>query len=158
MIIHFVIAASLLMVTSCKHSKTHLPPAQLSTYGGKEYKSFVELPPYFVELLEKSKNQNIVLSQPNSSIEKSPDSTNPISDISINSFGYCSGSHIGNGYILTAAHCLDRLLCTANSDELKNFGIRCPITFYDTTLLQDTPPLITFYAPTLLQVMPPSVM
>ncbi|MCY4380175.1 MAG: trypsin-like serine protease [Proteobacteria bacterium] len=72
--------------------------AQLSAWRGIEYKKFEDLPGYFVELFSLIHNDGK---------------------------GFCSGAHIGGGYILTAAHCLTNTLCADDLDnEFSNFRLR----------------------------------
>ncbi|MCY4380325.1 MAG: trypsin-like serine protease [Proteobacteria bacterium] len=92
-----LITLGFLLGTSCKHSNNSSDLTSPSTYGGKEYKSFVDLPPYFVELLF----------------------ITPTSE-----FGACSAAHIGDGYILTATHCLGIFLCSHKKSDAKALGIR----------------------------------
>ncbi|MCY4380870.1 MAG: trypsin-like serine protease [Proteobacteria bacterium] len=82
----------LLLGVSCKHSYHNPSLTSPSSYGGKEYKSFVELPPYFVEWQYRG-------------------------------YGVCSGAHIGDGYILTTAHCVDEFLCH-KKEEAKAISLR----------------------------------
>ncbi|MCY4380324.1 MAG: trypsin-like serine protease, partial [Proteobacteria bacterium] len=90
----FVITVSLFLGAACMappNKSSNL--ASVSTYGGKEYKSFADLPPYFVELIQHGH------------------------------LGSCSAAHIGDGYILTAAHCLKSYLCHTK-EAAKSLGIR----------------------------------
>ena len=89
---------SCLIIASCKNPSLEGESA-LKAYGGKEYK-FAELPGYFVSLVMETDNLSL--------IEK------------------CSGVHIGDGFILTAAHCVDDLVCRSGrwSRWIDGFGIK----------------------------------
>ena len=71
---------------SCQPSakKVGLSVSETKTYGGREHQ-FTELPGFFVEFVK-------LLESPGS--EEPPQSP------------YCSGVYVGDGYILTAAHCM----------------------------------------------------
>lgn len=70
--------------TGCKRSPEKSPTdSALATWGGKAH-AFVDLPGYFVEFFIDNGSGKV--------------------------FSFCSGAHIGGGYILTAAHCLDSYL------------------------------------------------
>lgn len=85
----------ILAVTSgCKKSLNHSSDeSSLTTWGGKAHR-FVDLPGYVTEFF----------------IDNSPaGQTSP----------FCSGVHIGDGYILTAAHCLESYLnCAINLKDV----------------------------------------
>ena len=85
----------LALTTGCKESpQNSTSAASLAAYGGKAH-TFMDLPGYFVEFVT--------------------------SDEHGRTHSFCSGSHIGDGYILTAAHCLDSFLnCEA---DLNNASI-----------------------------------
>lgn len=77
------------LVVACKRPSVNtLHNSGLKAYGGTQYK-FSELPGYFVALGTKNPKNGALLE-------------------------FCSGAHIGEGYILTAAHCVDDLLCTGD--------------------------------------------
>ncbi|MCY4380777.1 MAG: trypsin-like serine protease [Proteobacteria bacterium] len=113
------------LLISCKPVPTG--PAELNTYGGKEYQSFTDFPPYFVELVNTTPSKNTITSDSHNSHEIShqpteiDNSSQKISESEIK--GTCSAAHIGGGYILTAAHCL-MLLCSDSSHTFKYFGVR----------------------------------
>lgn len=76
-----MIGLTLSPATGCKRSPEKSPTdSALATWGGKAH-AFVDLPGYFVEFFT--------------------------DDGSAKTHSFCSGAHIGGGYILTAAHCLD---------------------------------------------------
>lgn len=73
------------MTSGCKDSlKKPSHDSTLATWGGKVH-AFADLPGYFTEFF----------------IDDGPNNQ---------TLPFCSGTHIGNGYILTAAHCLDSYL------------------------------------------------
>lgn len=88
-----------IIIVSCKNPKLEGKTA-LKAYGGKEYK-FAELPGYYVSLVMKTDH----------------DSLREI----------CSGAHIGDGFILTAAHCVNYLVCRSGmwvSSGINGFSIK----------------------------------
>ena len=78
----------LALTTGCTESlKNSTSDSSLAALGGKAH-TFVDLPGYFVEFFTDY-------------------------NLAGNTDSFCSGVHIGDGYVLTAAHCLDSLLTCA---------------------------------------------
>ena len=89
-----------IIIVSCKNPNLE-GETSLKAYGGKEYK-FAELPGYFVILV------------------KADGDFGPLREL-------CSAAHIGDGFILTAAHCVNNLVCRSGmwgSRGVDGFGIK----------------------------------
>ncbi|MCY4381456.1 MAG: hypothetical protein OXC40_07820 [Proteobacteria bacterium] len=110
-----MISFSILLATSCMRPSDSSDLGQLSTYGGKEYQKFQDLPPYFVEL---------------GTVKPS------IRSADSKFHGHCSAAHIGDGYILTAAQCLDNFLCSEQKGMLESLALRY-ISKTESGLLQE---------------------
>ena len=92
-----------IIIASCK-SPSLEEESVLKAYGGKEYK-FAELPGYFASLVMETDN--------------------------LSHREICSAAHIGHGFIITAAHCIDydylELVCRSgmwDSHGIDGFGIK----------------------------------
>lgn len=94
---------SMIIAVSCKKRPHQAEETTLKAFGGTEHQ-FTEFPNYFVALTSKVPHSK----------DKPP-------------VEYCSGAHIGDGIILTAAHCLNKVFCQSriwDGSLERNFGIK----------------------------------
>ena len=112
---HFWLHMSLVFIglltgTACRMIAQSPPESTIKTHGGTELR-FEELPGFVVELAYQ-------YSSPSSSLSPHQSSRAAVDEDDVlfhSSYPICSGSHIGGGYILTAAHCVDHFLFTQDN-------------------------------------------
>lgn len=121
------LAALLLLIAtltvSCRFDTQSTDTTTVKTDGGYQ-SAFDELPGYFVELMVKKQDNNAT-----EVISNLPPAKTTAEALMAAYQGLCSGTHIGSGFILTAAHCITHLICNSNNKtdfktELSSLGLK----------------------------------
>lgn len=116
MIYSSVLYIAMIIIAAYACKSTASDTSQLATDGGKPH-SFQELPGFFVELVKYYESSGKDTDSPNF------DRTAPYNPEHVQHARseFCSASHIGNGYIITAAHCITPFLQkSCNNNESIN--------------------------------------
>ena len=117
------------LTVSCRPTTQNTNMAEVKTDGGYQ-SSFEELPGYFVELMNKPakpENLNYPETVDKNSFQPSPASSDRRQDIHDTEAykSFCTGTHIGSGFILTAAHCITDFVCgDSKMTELSRIGLK----------------------------------
>ena len=107
------------LTASCRLDTQNTDMTTVKTDGGYQ-SSFEELPGYFVELMVKVQDNNATTASDQAPSARIDGKTS-IEDYE----GMCSGTHIGSGFILTAAHCITEFVCgDLKMHELNRIGLK----------------------------------
>ena len=113
------------LTVSCRLNSQNTNMAEVKTDGGYQ-STFEELPGYFVELMASQFEINSRADETDSA--PAPPAQTTAKTPSTDALLSCSGTHIGSGFILTAAHCIDDWVCDLTAHNRDHAVGHTPIT------------------------------